>query len=85
MIPTSAMAREKGAMICSVSSVSGTSGMNSSGSDSGSSPWSETFGIDHPAASTAAVSSTIATSGAGTTAVTRGSSTMIAMPTATRG
>ncbi len=38
MIPTIAIAKAYGAMICSVSRFRGTLGMNRDGSDSGSSP-----------------------------------------------
>ena len=83
--PTTAMARANGPMIPSVSRVNGTSGMKSSGRLCGSSPWSPTFGTLHPNTTTAAVSSTIATSGAGTTFVIRGIRNRIASPTATSG
>ena len=85
MSPTSAIANAYGAIVVSVSSESGTSGMNSDGSESGSSPWSPTFGTASPAAITTTVSTTIATSGAGTTEVHRGRKTRIASPAATSG
>ena len=64
-------------MICRVSRVSGTSGMNSVGRESGSSPWSPTVGTRQPNPTAAAVSTTIATSGAGTAVVSRGSNARI--------
>ena len=84
-IPTRAIARANGAMMRRVSRFSGTSGNSSAGRDSGSSPSSPTVGTLIAARTVAAVSRTIATRGAGTTLVQRGNSTMIAMPTATRG
>ena len=68
-----------------VSNVRGTSGKNRVGRLRGSSPSSPTRGTEIPITITAAVSSTIATSGAGTTFVRRGSSTITMSPTATRG
>ncbi|MNW60780.1 hypothetical protein D3C74_387970 [compost metagenome] len=72
-------------MVRSVSRVQGTSGQKSEGNESGSAPWSPTVGTCAPDRTTAAVRATIATSGAGTTVVHRGSPTMIAIPAATSG
>ena len=72
MSPTRAMPRAYGAMICSVSSVNGTAGMPRNGSVEGSSPLSPTVGTRIAATTVRAVSSTIATSGAGTAVVRRG-------------
>ncbi len=84
-IPTSARASAYGAMMRSVSNVSGTSGMNRVGRLSGSAPSSPTVGTASAVTTTATVITTMATSGAGTTFVIRGITTMIAMPTATSG
>ena len=83
--PTRAIARAYGAMICSVSRFSGTSGKNSDGRLSGSSPSSPTLGIVSEARTVKPVSATIATSGAGTSEVRRGRNTSTARPTATNG
>ncbi len=72
-------------MIWSVSKVSGTLGMSSSGREVGSSPWSETSGRSHPAAQTRVVITTIATRGAGTIVVRRGSPIMMTRPSPTIG
>src|SRR5690606_18933527 len=83
--PTNAMATAYGATICRVSSVHGTSGISRDGNELGSSPSSPTVGTLMPVSTTAPVSSTIATSGAGTALVSFGHPTMTAMPTATSG
>ena len=58
--------------------------MSSSGRLRGSSPWSPTFGNgDSPNTTTAAVSSTIAMSGAGTARVIRGQTNRMPSPTTT--
>jgi len=72
-------------MIVSVSHVSGTFGMNSSGRLRGSSPWSPTVGTLIAKTTTAAVTMMIDTSGAGITLVIFGMNTMISKPTATSG
>ena len=63
--------------------VHGTSGMTKPGSDVGSSPWSATSGTSQPHTTTRALTTRMVTSGAGTTVVSRGHSTMIARPSAT--
>ena len=72
-------------MIANVSQFSGTFGMNSSGKLQGSSPWSPTVGTAMARVTVARVMRMIATSGAGTTLVSRGMTTMMMMPTATSG
>ena len=66
-----------------VSMVSGTFGINSSGSDSGSSPSSPTRGTEIAITKTIALTSTIATSGAGITLVKRGMTIITTNPIAT--
>ena len=83
--PTSASPSAYGAMIWSVSSVNGTLGMSSVGRLSGRAPSSPTSGTFVATMMVKPVSSTMATSGDGTTFVRRGSSTMTASPTATSG
>ena len=65
--------------------VNGTSGINRDGSESGNAPSSSTEGTSQPNAVTSTVKPTIATSGEGIAVVSRGNSTMIAKPVATRG
>jgi len=72
-------------MIRSVSSENGTSGRPRVGRLSGSSPSSPTVGTSTPTVTVNTVSSTMATSGAGTTVVSRGSPKMTARPTAASG
>ena len=83
--PTSAIASAYGAMICSVSSVNGTFGINRPGRLSGSAPSSPTVGTFTCNSTATPVSSTIATSGAGTALVSRGRNTITTIPTATIG
>ena len=83
--PTSAMVRANGAMIRKVSRSSGTSGKNSEGRDSGSSPLSPTLGTSMPIGTTIAVITTMVTSGAGTTPVSRGNRNTMARPRAVSG
>ena len=83
--PTSAMASENGAMIDSVSSVNGTSGMRNDGSEDGRSPSSPTSGTASANTTVMTVSSTIATSGAGTIVVSFGRKNMMTRPAATIG
>ena len=83
--PTSAMVRANGAMIRKVSRSSGTSGKNSDGRDSGSSPLSPTLGTSMPIGTTIAVITTMATSGAGTAPVSRGNRNTMARPRAVSG
>ena len=82
-MPTSAIANAYGAMICSVSRLSGTLGKISDGRRSGSAPSSPTVGTLTANATVTAVSTTIATRGAGTTLVRRGRNTITAIPAAT--
>ena len=63
--PTAASVSEYGAMIVSVCSENGTAGSPRIGSESGSAPSSPTVGTSIAPATTATVSTTIATSGAG--------------------
>ena len=72
-------------MIVNVSQVSGMLGMNSCGRLWGSAPWSPTVGTAMESVTVATVMRTIATSGAGTTFVNRGMTTMMMMPAATSG
>ena len=83
--PTRAIARAYGPMMRSVSSVKGTCGTNRLGRLRGSWPSSPTVGTATAAKTVNSVRTTIATSGAGTALVARGSSTMTAIPTATSG
>ena len=71
-------------MIFRVSNENGTEGSPRMGSASGSLPSSPTVGTPIPATTQATVSRTIATSGAGTALVTRGSRYITARPAATR-
>jgi hypothetical protein len=84
-MPTSATARAYGAMTRRVAQVSGTSGNPRVGRLSGRAPWSPTVGSPRPSPTTTAVISTIETSGAGTTLVSLGRSTITAIPAATIG
>ena len=83
--PTNAIASAYGAMSVSVSRVNGTSGRPGTGSEDGRSPLSPTVGTAMPAATVTTVSTTIATSGAGTAVVSFGKSTISARPPATSG
>ncbi len=83
--PTSAIASAYGAMIVSVSIFQGTSGKNNDGKLDGNSPSSPTSGTFNANTTVAAVSSTIATSGAGTTEVNRGRKIITNKPTPTIG
>ena len=83
--PTSAIPSENGAMIVKVSQVSGMFGRKSSGRLRGSSPSSPTVGTSSANTTTTAVTRMIETSGAGTTFVRRGISTMMIRPPATSG
>src|SRR5699024_5103353 len=71
--PTRAMPSAKGAMIWNVSQVNGTSGRNTVGKASGSSPLSPTVGTSTAKITATAVRITIATRGAGMAVVIRGS------------
>ena len=66
-----------------VSRVSGTFGVNSSGSDCGNSPSSPTVGTVMAIIKTIALTRTIATSGAGITLVRRGMPIITSRPRAT--
>ena len=79
------MAREKGKMICSVSRLNGTLGMNSVGSASGRSPLSPTVGTATAANTVIRVRTMMATSGAGTALVSLGRPNTMTRPSATRG
>ena len=83
--PTNAMASANGKMTCSVSSVNGTFGMNSDGSESGRSPLSPTVGTATAARTVMRVRTTIATSGAGTALVSLGRPKTITRPSAVSG
>src|SRR3982750_3453595 len=72
-------------MMRSVWTVNGTSGQNSEGKPSGSLPSSPTVGTVTPASTENTVRATIATSGAGTAVLTRGSNAMIAIAATTSG
>ena len=82
--PTIAIPREYGAMICSVSSVNGTSGNNRCGRESGNRPISETVGTLIPVSPTTALITRMVINGAGTAPESLGHPSMIAMPAATR-
>ena len=83
--PTTAIATANGKMMPRVSRVNGTSGISREGRLSGRAPWSPTVGTEMPNTTAAPVSSTIATRGAGTALVTRGSRYMIRSPAAAIG
>ena len=83
--PTSATPSEYGAMIRSVSQVSGTCGMKNSGRLLGSSPRSPTVGTGAFVATAMSVTTRIATSGAGIACVNFGITTMITMASASSG
>ena len=70
-------------MIGRVSSENGTDGMPRIGSASGRRPSSPTVGRSMPPATAATVSTTIATSGAGTALVSRGTRKISARPAPT--
>ena len=72
-------------MICRVSNVHGTFGINRDGKVSGILPMSETVGTVKPAAMTKPVSTIIVTSGAGITLVSLGKKIMITTPKPTSG
>jgi hypothetical protein len=69
-------------MMFSVSHVGGTAGNASTGRLSGNAPWSPTVGTATPAATVNTVRPVIATSGAGTARVSRGSPTITTRPAA---
>ncbi len=83
--PTSAMANAYGAMVVSVSIVNGTSGRPGTGREDGRAPLSPTVGTAIPAATVMTVRMMMETSGAGTTVVTFGKSTIRARPPMTSG
>ncbi|CAM5410838.1 hypothetical protein STENM327S_08804 [Streptomyces tendae] len=85
MSPTRAMASAYGATVVSVSRVKGTSGSPGTGSACGSSPLSPTVGTAMPAATVTTVRTTMDTSGAGTTLVILGKSTISTSPATTSG
>ncbi len=70
-------------MIRSVSTENGTSGREKKGSESGRAPMSPTVGTSTPRARPPKPMTAMATRGAGTTLVMRGSPTMMAIPSAT--
>lgn len=72
-------------MICRVSQLSGTVGMNKPGSESGSSPWSATSGTSQPEIMTRAASTTMVISGAGMAGSRRGAASMSTRPSPTNG
>src|SRR5699024_1912732 len=81
--PTSAIPTAKGTLICSVTSVIGTSVKNQLGKDVVNLPSSCTFGKLIAKIMVTAVSNTIATSGPGTTVMSLRTTTMIATAPAT--
>ena len=83
--PTKATLRAVGQTICSVSRVSGTVNGVSPGSEPVSGPSSPTSGTVSPASTAIRVTTTMATRGAGTAVVSRGSSTTMAMVRANSG